>query len=256
MIDNLHLFLRVSDVLIDLLICKLRRHDAIEKVKKFTAFDSEKYAHLDAYQNFVTSLKIPGFSFYVGKTSKALKCCTLTGPEKLKVLQHIDIQKLLPKVETEKCARIQRLWTELLALNQIFSTPAESLPKSKIKEFERRARQWGRDFINTYHADRVTPYIHAMVNHVGEFMKIHGAILPFTQQGLEKQNDTLTKNYFRSSCLQGETALRQLVEKQNRLEYLSDLGAKRQKRFEITCSKCKQKGHNRLTCALTTDPSS
>ncbi len=56
--------------------------------------------------------------------------------------------------------------------------------------------------------------------------------------------------FLQCSCLRGETALRQLVEKQNRLEYLGDLGAKRQKVFEITCSKCKQKGHNRLTCAL------
>ena len=35
-IDNLHLFLRVADVLIDLLIVELKRHDAIEKVKKFS----------------------------------------------------------------------------------------------------------------------------------------------------------------------------------------------------------------------------
>lgn len=31
-IDNLHLFLRTSDVLIDLLIVELRRQDAIENV--------------------------------------------------------------------------------------------------------------------------------------------------------------------------------------------------------------------------------
>ena len=35
-IDNLHLFLRVADVLIDLFIVELKRHDANEKVKKFS----------------------------------------------------------------------------------------------------------------------------------------------------------------------------------------------------------------------------
>ena len=35
-IDNLHLFLQVAGVLIDLLIVELKRHDAIEKVKKFS----------------------------------------------------------------------------------------------------------------------------------------------------------------------------------------------------------------------------
>ena len=56
--------------------------------------------------------------------------------------------------------------------------------------------------------------------YVGEFMQIHGSILPFTQQGLEKKNDVITKSYFRSICHQGETALRQILEKQNRIEHL------------------------------------
>lgn len=39
----------------------------------------------------------------------------------------------------------------------------------------------------------MTPYIHAFMNHVGEFMTIHGSILPFNQQALEKENDVITK---------------------------------------------------------------
>ena len=58
-----------------------------------------------------------------------------------------------------------------------------------------------------------------MMQHVGQFMTIHGSILPFTQQGLENHNDNMTKNFFRSSCLRGEQALQQLVEKQNRIEH-------------------------------------
>ena len=87
-----------------------------------------------------------------------------------------------------------------------------------------------------------------MMNHVSQFMKIHGSIVPFTQQGLEKLNDTITKNFFRSTSHRGEDALRQLIEKQNRLEYLSDSGAKKPKLFEITCSNCNTTGHNRLSC--------
>ena len=62
-IDNLHLFLRVSDVLIDLLVVELRRQDAIDKVKKFTNADLSKYHHIQKYQEFVTSLGVPGFEF-------------------------------------------------------------------------------------------------------------------------------------------------------------------------------------------------
>ena len=111
----------------------------------------------------------------------------------------------------------------------VFSKPAESLSTLAIEEFKQGAKQWVRDFIDIYNNDNVTLYIHAMMQHVGQFMTIHGSILPFTQQGLEKHNDSMTKNFFRSSCLRGEQALQQLVEKQNRIEHLNDIGAKRQK---------------------------
>ena len=39
-IDNLHLFLRVSDVLIDLLIKELKHEERIETVEKFTNWTS------------------------------------------------------------------------------------------------------------------------------------------------------------------------------------------------------------------------
>ena len=115
-IGNLHLFLRVSDVLIDLII-ELRFHDCIDEVKKFSNFDCGKYKHIYGYQHFVTGLGIPGFQFYVGQSSKAFKCCSLTGPEKLKVFESINIQMLLPLVNSEHCSRIQHLCSRYF-LNQ------------------------------------------------------------------------------------------------------------------------------------------
>ena len=66
-IDNLHMFLRVSDVLVNLLLVDLKRADAIEKLNKFSKFDSEKYKHLDAYQKFVSGLGVPGYKFWIGQ---------------------------------------------------------------------------------------------------------------------------------------------------------------------------------------------
>ncbi len=42
-IENLHLFLRVADRLIDLLITELKRRDAIENQRSFSSFDPDKY---------------------------------------------------------------------------------------------------------------------------------------------------------------------------------------------------------------------
>lgn len=127
-IDNLHLFLQMSDVLIDLLIVELRRQDAIEKVKKFMSTDLSRYQHIQKYLEFVSSLGIPGFEFFIDCSSKELKCRSLTGPEKLKLLQKIDIQLLLPNFEASECQAIQRLWKELLCFNCIISKPASELP--------------------------------------------------------------------------------------------------------------------------------
>jgi len=51
---------------------------------------------------------------------KELKVCTLTGPEKLKAFEHIQIHTLLPSIHPSECDvnKIQHLWSELLLLNK------------------------------------------------------------------------------------------------------------------------------------------
>lgn len=64
-IDTLHLFLRISDVLIDLLIRELKRSDAIEKKKSFSeGFVQDKYKHMAAYEDLLKSL---GINFHFQK---------------------------------------------------------------------------------------------------------------------------------------------------------------------------------------------
>ena len=75
--------------------------------------------------------------------------------------------------------------------------------------------------------------MHCMMQHVSQFMTVSGALLPFTQ-GLEKYNDTLTKDYFRSSH-RGQECLKQMLQKQNRIEHLEHSGAKRDKKFQVKC---------------------
>ena len=128
----------------------------------------------------MSSLGIPGYSFYVGKDSKKLKVRSLTGPEKLKLFKSIKIIELLPGMNPLEAAQIHHLWDDFFNLNQIISKPPEDLTDNTIIEYEHKARELGRSFINTYHAESVTPYIHAFMNHVAEFMRLHGGILPFT----------------------------------------------------------------------------
>ena len=248
-IDNLHLFLRVSDVLSNLLLIELKCQDCIDKVTKFSSFDEGKYnEHLSKYQDFVSSLKISDFRFYIGQTSKALKCRALTGPEKPKVMSSISIKDLFPALDDATTERIQHLRNDFLHLNSVFSKHPEDMTTADVNEFEDKARSWGRDFTNCQGVSNVTPYIHALMNHVPEFFKTYGSIVPFTQQGLEKYNDITTKIHFRSANHQGIQSLTQIMEKQNRLEYLRDIGTTSKKCFEMSCSQCHETGHNSHTC--------
>lgn len=160
-------------------------------------------------------------------------------------MHHIHIARLLPNFTDSD--KLQFLWDELLRLNRIYSKITEELTSEDVCTFEVRARTWCRKFIELYHASNMTPYIHTMMNHVPEFMRIHHSIVPFTQQGLEKYNDVMTKQYFRATNHDGK-ALKQIMEKQNCLEYLRASGAQTKRCFDVTCSKCGCKGHNRKTC--------
>lgn len=76
---------------------------------------------------------------------------------------------------------------------------------------------------------------------------MYGTISSFTQQGLEKLNDKTTKDFFRSTNQRGMDALKQIVQKRNRIEYFEDLGSQRGTR-SVTCGNCKLEGHNIKTC--------
>ena len=109
-------------------------------------------------------------------------------------------------------------------------------------------RQDAIDKMKRFSSFEISRYKH--IQGFQQFVKslgIPGCILAFTQQGLEKLNDVITKNFFRSSC-HHEEALKQLIDKQNRIEHLTDEGSKRAKKFEVECSNCSKRGHNRLTC--------
>ena len=77
--------------------------------------------------------------------------------------------------------------------NLLHSTNTE---KEQIKE---SVTKWLKLFLEVYQTKHVTPYMHTLVYHVPEFIGLYGCLAPFSQQGLEWLNDSLTKDYFRST---------------------------------------------------------
>ena len=241
-IDNLHLFLRITDNLVNLLITDLRRFDGIEKCVNLT---SSEAVNIKKYKSFlVTTCKI-NFHFYTCKDTSSLKWRDLTGPEKYVLLSRVDLPNLFPNLPN--VVLIQKLGKEFATLNETIRS--ESMSTSEIETFASKAKLWLELFIQS---KDVTPYMHALVSHLPEFFTLYGSIIPFTQQGLERLNDQYTHYYFRGTNHHDYTALKQLLLKKNRIEVLTDKGYVRQKKLQVhKCSSCGIAGHNKTTCPTT-----
>ena len=71
-IDTLHLYLRICDNLIQLLIRQLKVADAIDKKKTYSDnFAKEKYPHMARYEKYLQDMGI-NFNFYIAKDTKML----------------------------------------------------------------------------------------------------------------------------------------------------------------------------------------
>ena len=85
-------------------------------------------------------------------------------------------------------------------------------------------------------------YLHVIYLNFLQNMVLY--VAPFSQQGLEKLNDIITKHYFRGTNHHTMNSLNQIL---NRLEELSDEGFVHSKEIH-TCTLCKESGHNSRTC--------
>ena len=64
--------------------------------------------------------------------------------------------------------------------------------------------------------------MHILVAHIPKFLKDIGSLAPYSQQGLDKLNDDITKDYFKGTNHRNKGALSQFMLKLNRLEELTD----------------------------------
>ena len=82
---------------------------------------------------------------------------------------------------------------------------------------------------------------------MSQFIHLYGNLVAFMQQGLEKLNNTTTKQFQHSTNHQNVSSLMQILEKQNRIKMLEDNHFNRELKVQV-CSIFKLSGHNRKTC--------
>ncbi|KAJ8018208.1 hypothetical protein HOLleu_43930 [Holothuria leucospilota] len=240
--DVLHLYLRISEQLVNQLIDEIRRRDNIAKNTK--ELRREKAQNIVRFENFIQSLNIK-WNFYVDKNTSSIKCRDFTGPEHLLIQKKIDFETLIPG--RPKLTEIKMLWMKFSEI----MTYLKSITVSNIMRasLAMKCKEWIQLYCGIYQAKDVTPYMHILMFHVPEAIFLHGDINIFLQQGMEKMNDLVTSWYFRSSNHNKLDALEQILMKQNRIEYLG-VTSQRGPKFVVKCSTCSQEGHNKRTCKM------
>ena len=145
-----------------------------------------------------------------------------------------------------KVEDIQKLWDGLSSIYKLLWLP-KNMNEKEIDDFTNKVTTWMTLFTSVYHTRHVTPYMHILSVHIPSLLRDTGSLAKFSQQGLEKLNDDLTKDYFKSTNHRNEEALKQIMSKLNRLEELTDGQYFRTKHKHI-CSNCDTAGHNKRTC--------
>ena len=184
------------------------------------------------------------------RMARALQACGGTGRAKLinKWKETMWVVELAGNEIVPHAVKVQELWTEFLEIYLVLQSTT-ALDNERVKRFQSHVINWMTVFLSVYQTKHVTPYMHLLVSHIPQFLEMYGTLAPFSQQGLEKQNDDLTKDYFRSTNHRDCDALKQMLLKLNRLEDLTDQDCCRPKQVHI-CKLCKTTGHNARTCEL------
>ena len=148
---------------------------------------------------------------------------TFNGKEKFEICEKINIPELFSvekEEDIEDFNNIGQIWREFFNI-YVSIKACEKNHTEYMEDLSKQLKTWLILYIKLNGSESITPYIHAFVFHLPEFIKIHKNVNLFNMQGLEKLNDFMTRSYHSSTNkhLPEQQYLFQLMKKRNRLEY-------------------------------------
>lgn len=222
-VDELHIFLRITDRLWELMLADLRRETVNEEIWKEKILSEMK------------RLKI-SFQFWYERNSNNLSHTSLMGPDKLKVLRELDLTAIFQS--RTRAMQIHALWDQF---HDLYYLIQDRQTTGEI--FRREAQAWLDSFLapsighpnksgfvrGMYRIQDITPYMHVLVNHVSEFIDIHRAfgLTAFSCSAVEKKNHMQICLYFQNTLKDGgrensrKSAILEILEHENRQLYFS-----------------------------------
>jgi hypothetical protein len=202
-LDELHLLLRVMDVLIGNLV-----QGAIDWDKKDN-WKKKKSEHQSIHVNhLIEVIRSCGVTFNIWEKMNADKhgsglydFTSLLGTDKKKLLKELPekLDGVIPDYENE----VKLIWQKFSTVYAIVTCrdPSEEM----VADYFLKAQEWVSLFISLHgkvighKRANVTPYMHAMVYHVPNFLQMFKSVKLFTGQGVEKNNDVARSIVLRKS---------------------------------------------------------
>src|SRR6185437_14019632 len=195
--DELHIMLRITDRLWSLIISELEQNGEYDN---------------DMHETICNEMKKCKVKFEFWKTTTKWEYTSLLGPDKLIVLRNFDLSAILP---ANRAKKIRLLWNKF---DQLYC--AIKNPDIDFTQFALDAKEWEASFLQPditnpnnqdiveeglYQPSDITPYIHVLVYHVPEFVKIHKefGLSSFSCSAVEKKNHQQSTFFFRQTLKDG-----------------------------------------------------
>jgi len=200
-VDELHLLLRITDILTANLITEVIEWD----IEEYLENKKNKDAHLN---KLVSSIRSCGVSFSVwkkknadGKESNVHDWTSLMGNDKKILLNHLPA-KMNEFLRPETAPKVIKIWEDFAA---VYKEVSNWQPNTSPTEYWLKAKQWVNDVTSLaglregYERKRVTPYMHIMVGHIPWFLQMYKTVKIFTGQGVERNDDVARSIVLRKS---------------------------------------------------------
>ncbi|POG78942.1 hypothetical protein GLOIN_2v1766279, partial [Rhizophagus irregularis DAOM 181602=DAOM 197198] len=190
--DELHLMLRISDVLFQCLFYELMKHKDFANNVQPMIITEMKRLHIH-------------FEFYLPTTKNGKwEWTSLMGPDKKKILKEFQVAHLFGRQST-RGQEIEQLWREFYRLYKI-------IRQKSITDLEiDHANQQQGMYLRT----DVSPYMHVFAQHVSQFMRYlnqKGMVLRyFSTSSIEKKNHQQVRLFFGGTRMGGGKSKKPVV---------------------------------------------
>ena len=210
----------MTDVLFEHLLCHL------EKLDNTNSLDLSQRPFLKILIDFCEKECKVTSPFYLNKKG-AFKLRSLNQNDRLRILTGLQTKNLIQLFENmpnyQNDDSILSLNFVFLEFNRLFSV----LKKDNSQNFDKELlteelKIWLKSYLKVTQNKPLTPYVHSLVFHVPEFIEKFHHLNLYTTQSLEQLNSVTKTHYFTQTNrrLKDLAFLKQLLEKQNRMEFI------------------------------------